>query len=133
MDEYASEWIYGNWAFEDYEPLFPDPLGLPAQTGETPPYVLSLLKPYPDFIEGGCIDARNGTYIRSVKGVGRQKFMVTVADKRACQTGAVLLIGFNDFAQMVPQRLRVKAGNIDTFCATWHNEQGLSFFLSTRD
>lgn len=50
---------------------------------------------------------------------------MVVADKRACQTGAVLSIGINDFGQMVPERLRVKPGDVHSFCVVWDDGQRL--------
>ena len=51
--------------------------------------------------------------------------MMVVADKRACQTGAVLLIGINDFGQMTAGRLRVKPDVVHNFCANWDDGQRL--------
>jgi hypothetical protein len=126
VGEHASEFIRGNWAFEDDEQLLADPIGAPTVKGVTPPYVQVLFGCYPNSLEGGGgIRERQKSYIQSGLGVGKQHFMMVVADKRACQTGAVLLLGIDDFGRMTPERLRVKPGDVHSFCANWDDGQRL--------
>ncbi|KAG4438664.1 hypothetical protein IFR05_005845 [Cadophora sp. M221] len=122
----GSQFIRGNWVFEDHEQLLSDPIGVPTETGVTPPYVRALLELYPNILErGGGLNVKREEYIQSGEGRGKQHLMMVVVDKRACQTGAVLLIGVNDFGRMVPGRLRVKPGDVHSFCVNWDDGQRL--------
>jgi hypothetical protein len=89
-----------------------------------PTYVQALFGCYPDVPEGGG-GLRTGyaEYIQSGQGVGKQHFMMVVADKRACETGAVLLLPINDFGNITPERLRVEPGAVHSFCANWDDGQ----------
>ncbi|PVH80056.1 hypothetical protein DL98DRAFT_515752 [Cadophora sp. DSE1049] len=95
-------------------------------TGITPPYVQTIFEMYSDILEtGGGLRSGDEAYILGGLGVRKQHLMLVVVDKRACQTGTVLLLGIDDFAQIVPQRLRVKPGDVQQFCANWEDGQRL--------
>lgn len=126
VGQFHQEFIRGNWAFEDHEELFADRIGAPTVTGVTPDYILSFFGCYPNVLEGGGgLRSRDESYIHSGQGVSKQHFMIVVADKRACQTGAVLLLGIDDFGKMTPGRLRVKPGHVHSFCVNWDDGQSL--------
>ena len=54
-----------------------------------------------------------------------QCLMVMVADRRACETGVVLLLGINEYGEMIPQRLRIAAARVWDFYCCWFNGQGI--------
>ncbi|KAH7419563.1 hypothetical protein BKA64DRAFT_651127 [Cadophora sp. MPI-SDFR-AT-0126] len=124
--EHTGEFIRGNFAFEDHEGLLADRIAASTVTGVTPPYVQRIFEMYPDILEtGGGLRKGDETYILGGQGVRKQRLMLVVIDKRACRTGAVLLLGIDDFGQMVPQRLRVKPGDVHQLCANWEDGQRL--------
>ncbi|CAG8954814.1 hypothetical protein HYFRA_00004740 [Hymenoscyphus fraxineus] len=121
-DGFGAGFIEGNFAFED-DLEFEDRTGGPTGTGITPSYVLALLKRYPDVIDGYHGPSEKSiAYIEEGNMVGKQKGLMMVADKIACETGAVLLIGINDFGEMLPKRLRIKADDVVVFHANWTNQ-----------
>jgi len=121
VDTEKSDFIDGNWAFEDDEE-FMDVSGAPTTAGVTPKYVNALFRRYPDVVDpGGRPTERDRRLIEEGVLVGVQRILMIVADKIACETGAVLLIGINDFGGMLPKRLRVKPDDVSYFTATWEN------------
>ncbi|RDL39247.1 uncharacterized protein BP5553_03587 [Venustampulla echinocandica] len=126
VGEDDEQFIKGNWAFENDERLA-DNIVAPTATGVTPSYVQELFNRYPDVLEGGGgLRGNVVEYIESGRMAGKQHFMMIIADKRACETGAVLLLAIDDFGKMMPQRLRVKAGAVHISNNNWMDGQGLN-------
>ncbi|EPE29152.1 hypothetical protein GLAREA_00312 [Glarea lozoyensis ATCC 20868] len=122
-DDDKSEFIDGDGAFEDDESLA-DRVGARTTTGVTPPYVFQILKRYPDFMYSPS-DAKDVRIVESGKYVGQQKLLFLVADKRACKLGEMLLLGVDEFGEMMPGRLRVKAGDVIVSVGNWFDGQAL--------
>jgi hypothetical protein len=125
VDDDESEFLDGNWAFEDDEE-FMDTIGAPTVTGVTPQYVKSLLKRYPDALEraGGPTESER-EFITAEGGQVGQRLLMMVADKIACETGAVLLLGIDEYGEMMPQRLRIRADDVIIHTGNWEDGQAI--------